>query len=74
MNYFLNMIEKHKFIYIIIISLIATVLIVNSALEFAERVINNLTLLLVSLLVFYFLVHIAINEEVKKEKWIKKEQ
>ena len=68
MNYFLDLVEKHKFMYIIIISLIATILIINSTLEFAERVINNLALLLVSLLVFYFLVHIAINEEVKKKK------
>ena len=74
MNYFLDLVEKHKFMYIIIISLIATILIINSTLEFAERVINNLALLLVSLLVFYFLVHIAINEEVKKKKWIKEEQ
>lgn len=68
MNYFLKLIEKHKFLYIVSLSVVVTVLLVNNTLDFAERVINNKLLLIISLVVFYFLVQIAINEEVKNEK------
>lgn len=66
MNYFLDLLERHKFIYIIIISLIATVLIVNSTLEFTERVINNHLLLILSLVIFYFLTSLAIRKETRR--------
>lgn len=66
MDYFLETIRKHKNVYIIIISLIATILIINNFLEFAERIINNRLLLIFSLVVFYFLVYIAIKEEMKR--------
>ena len=63
MNYFLRFIEEHKFAYIVIISAIAIVLIVNNILEFAERIINNSLLLILSLLGFYFLFWFAIKKE-----------
>ncbi len=67
MEYFLKIIKEHPVFYIIALSLIATILIINNTLEFAERVINNHFLLVFSLIVFYFLVLIAINEERKRK-------
>lgn len=68
MNYFLSFIKEHKFAYILITSVIAIVLIVNNALQFAERVINNRFLLILSILGFYFLVWFAIKKETTKRK------
>ena len=67
MDYFLGIIRKYKFFYILIISFIATVLVMNNAIEFAERVINNKFLLIFSLLVFYSLVQLAIRKELKRK-------
>ena len=67
MDYFLAIIKKHKFIYIVIIGLTFTILMVNNILEFAERVINNHLLLVISLVIFYFLVLIAIRKETKNK-------
>ena len=67
MNYFLIIIKKHKFIYILIISLVVTVLTINNILEFAERIINNHFLLVFSIIVFYFLAQLAIKEEIKRK-------
>lgn len=66
MNFFVDLTKKHRFLYILTISLLATVAIINTSLEFAERVIKNPVLLVFSLVVFVFLVHIAITEEIKK--------
>ena len=68
MEYFLHSLKKHKFMYIIVLSVIATVILFNATLDFAERVINNPILLLFSLLVFYFFVHIAVKQEVQKNE------
>ena len=67
MNYFLRVIEKHKFAYIVVISAIATVLVLNSAIEFAERIIKNSFLLMFSLLAFISLVWVAIKIETKRK-------
>ena len=67
MNYFLRLIEKHKFAYIVVISAIATVLVLNSAIEFAERIIKNSFLLMFSLLAFISLVWVAIKIETKRK-------
>lgn len=66
MEYFLRLLQEHRFAYLVIVSLIATVLIINTTLEFAERVINNRLLLLYSMLVFYFLVQLALRKEIRK--------
>lgn len=62
----MRLLQGHKFAYLVIVSLIATVLIINTTLDFAERVINNHLLLLFSLLVFYFLVQLAIRKELRR--------
>lgn len=67
MNYFLSFIQEHKFAYIVAISLISTVLIVNSTIEFTERIINNPLLLTLSLAVFYFLFWSAIKIETERK-------
>ncbi len=67
MGYFLGLAREYPVLFIISVSLVATVLIINSAFYFAERIINNRLLLVFSLVVFYFLVRIAITEEVKKK-------
>jgi hypothetical protein len=67
MDYFFRFVKKHKFAYIVTISVVATVLILNNAIEFAERIINNTYLLIFSLMVFYFLVRMAIIIETKKK-------
>ena len=73
MNYFLRLIEEHKFAYIVVISAIATVLVLNSAIEFAERIIKNSFLLMFSLLAFISLVWVAIKIETKR-KWQKEKR
>ena len=68
MDYFLEIIEKHKFAYILIVSAIATVLIVNNVLEFSERIINNHFLFIFSLVGFYILVWYAVKKELKERR------
>lgn len=68
MDYFLNLVREHKFAYIVIISIVATILILNNAIEFAERIINHRLLLVLSLAVFYVLVWLSIKTE-SKRKW-----
>jgi len=74
MNYFFTIIRKQRVLYIIIISLTATVLIINTTLEFTERIIRNPILLIVSLLVFYTFTLLAIEYERKKQNKSKGER
>lgn len=63
MQPFLKVLKRNKFSYIIAISLVTTVILVDTVLDFSEKVINNPTLLLFSIAVFYFLIRIAIKEK-----------
>ncbi|MBI2523438.1 hypothetical protein HYW19_03540 [Candidatus Woesearchaeota archaeon] len=58
-------IRKHPKTYIIMIALIATIVIINETLEFAERISNNILLTVLSLIIFYFFARIIIEEKIK---------
>ncbi len=62
-----KIIKKYPKTYIIIISLITTILIVNETLEFAERLRKNTLLAILSLIIFYFFVRIIIEERIKND-------
>ncbi len=67
MQPFLKALKKDKVNYIIAISLVTTVILIDTALDFAEKIINNPILLLLSIAIFYFFVRIAIKEELWKD-------
>ncbi len=54
--------------YIIIVSALATILIINETLNFAEKLTNNIMLILLSLIIFYFFARMLIEEKVKNVK------
>ncbi len=66
MQHFLNVLKKNKYHYIIAISIITTIILVNSILDFADKIKRNPLLLSFSLLIFYFFVTISIKEEIWK--------
>ena len=65
---FLNLLKRDKNAYIIASSLIVIVLIINSVIDFTDKLIKNPTLLLFSLAVFYFFMKISIREEIWKNE------
>ena len=60
-----SIIRKHPKTYILTIALIATIIIINESLEFAERISNNILLTILSLIIFYFFARIIIEERIK---------
>ena len=65
MDDFWNIIRSHKKLYIITMSIVATILIINSSIDFATKLKENIMLVFVSLCIFYFLARILIKEEMK---------
>ena len=65
MDDFWNIIKGHKKLYIITIAVVATILIINSSIDFAEKLKKNTILVFISLCIFYFLARILIKEEIK---------
>jgi|TARA_Y100000310_G_C20367184_1_gene661765 hypothetical protein len=63
-----SIIKKHPKTYIITISLIATIFIINETLEFAERINSNILLTILSLIIFYFFARIIIGERIDENK------
>ncbi len=57
-----NAIKKYQKPYIMLVSLIATIILINETMAFAELVKRSILLGLVSLLVFMFLFNIIIEE------------
>jgi len=66
MDKYLNLLKRDKVIYVLVLSLIITVLIINNTLQFIEVVKQNIMLFLFSLIVFYFMVIISIKGGVWK--------
>jgi len=61
MDKYLNLLKKDSVVYILVLSLIATILIINNTIQFFEIVKGKIMLILFSLLVFYFMVIISIK-------------
>ncbi len=69
MDEILDIVKKYPKTYIITVSIIATILIVNETLNFAERIINNTFLGVLSIIIFYFFVRVIIeNEKIDKKQ------
>ena len=62
MKTFWHVIRKNKYGYIIALSLATTILLVNTALEFSEKIISKRILILPSLIVFAYLLYVASRE------------
>jgi len=65
MEYIWRIIKKYPKTNIIVVSLIATILIINETLGFAEKIRGNIFLIILSLIIFYFFVRIIIEEKIK---------
>lgn len=68
MEEFLRIVRKKKIIYALLISIFATMLFVNSMVEFGEIIIKSRYLLWFSILVFGCLSVVAIKSEVWKDE------
>ena len=68
MNEIWKAIKKYQKLYILIVSALATIILVNETLNFVERIINNVFLGILSLLIFYFLTWVIIKEKIKNDK------
>ena len=65
MEYIWRIIKKYPKTNIIVVSLIATILIINETLGFAEKIRGNIFLIILSLIIFYFFIRIIIEEKIK---------
>lgn len=63
MDSFIDIFKRNKRDYLIIISLTATILLITTVVDFAEKVIKYPMLFLLSIAIFYFLYRIALQEE-----------
>lgn len=68
MEEFLRIVRKKRIIYALLISIFATMLFVNSMVEFGEIIIKSRYLLWFSILVFGCLSVVAIKNEVWKDE------
>lgn len=65
---FVDLLRRNRVLYVFALSLVTTVLLINEGLEFAENIKRNIMLALFSLVVFYFLVRIAIEGKIWARK------
>lgn len=65
---FLNILKRNRLQYVIAISLVATVILINSLVDFADRIIKNSFLSVLSAIIFIFFVIIPIKEEIWKNE------
>jgi len=65
---YLKLFKKKKFLFVISFSFLTTVIFLNALFDFSERLINNPTLMLFALLVFYFLVWVSIKRKIWRSK------
>lgn len=63
MKTYWHVIRKRKYWYVISLSLVTTVLLVSTALDFSEKIIKKPILLIISLLLFCYLFFIATKEK-----------
>lgn len=61
MQKFLDSFKKHKNVYIVILSLITTIILINEIFDFTERILNNYLILLFSSIIFLFLIYTSIK-------------
>ncbi len=61
---FVEMLRKNRFGFIVIISFLSTIFLLNTLLDFTEKLISNYTLALFALIVFYFFVWISIKKKI----------
>ena len=66
MHQFLDSLKKNKYQYIIAISLVATAVIINNAVDFADKIIKKPLLMLISIAVLIFFISISMKEEIWK--------
>jgi len=60
----LDAFKKNKYLYVLVLSIVATVVLINEALDFSGKVIGNKMLIIFSLLVFVFLFNIAVKSRI----------
>ena len=65
---FLDILRYNKYYYIITLSLVTTIIIINETVNFTERIIRHPMLLFGGLMVFFILVRTAFKEELWKNE------
>jgi len=68
MQRFLDILKRSKYQYVIALSLVTTIILINSILDFTDRIKGNKFLIVLSLIIFYFFVVISIKEEIWKNE------
>lgn len=64
MEKFLESFKKYKYIYIIGISLITTIILINELFDFIHKVVNQPFILILSIMVLLFFIKFSINRRV----------
>ncbi len=60
----LDAFKKNKYLYVLVLSLVTTVVLINETLDFSGKIMENKMLIIFSLLVFVFLFSIAVNSRI----------
>ena len=60
MNHYWTLLKKHRFAYVFVLSFVTTVMVINATTDFAEKLIRNPSLFIVSSLLFILLLSIAV--------------
>lgn len=63
MTRFLDLLKGKKYWYILVISLTTTVIIVDTAYDFSEKIISKPILLIISLIMFGYLFRLGVKEK-----------
>lgn len=64
MSKFVDLLKKNRLTYTLVLSLVTTIVLVNQTLAFVEKVSQSVLLTAFSILVFYFLFRIAVEEKI----------
>ncbi len=63
---FLNVLKEYKGGYVVALSFVTTVVVINAMTDFAEKIISNPLLLLGSFVLFIFFLSVTIRQELWK--------
>lgn len=68
MTRFLDVLKHNKYGYIFAISLVTTIIVIDTVYDFTEKIISNPILILLSFALFCFLAYLAFKEELWKNE------
>ncbi len=68
MQPFLNLVKTSAFVYSLLLSLVTSVLLINTVVDFSEKLIRNPQLILITITIFGVFLFVAYRWEVWKDE------